>query len=103
MPTPEEHSLHVALARLEGKVDSLIGLHQRQGDDLEDHERRLREVETTLHSLATKSDIEEIESRREAQTTERQRKLLAIAGVVIALIVPIEAAVVTMVIQGMQQ
>ena len=103
MPTDEERSLSVALARLEGKLDSLITLHKRQSDDLDDHESRLRTVEQALHNLASRDDIEEIERKRDAQMQERQRKTLAWVGVLIALIVPIEAAIVAAVIQSLGQ
>lgn len=97
---PDEPSLNVALARLEGKLDTLITLHQRQSDDLDDHENRLRRVEAALGSLASRDDIVEIERKRDGQLAERQRKTMAWAGVLIALIVPIEAAIVAAVIQA---
>lgn len=96
----DDEGLRVALARLEGKLDSLLTLHSRQGDDLEDHERRLRDLETSIHQLATREDIVEIERKRDAQMTERQRKLLAIASIVIAVIVPIESAVIAALVQS---
>ena len=96
----DDEGLRVALARLEGKLDSLLTLHSRQGDEIEDHERRLRDLESSLHQLATREDIVEIERKRDAQMTERQRKLLAIASIVIAVIVPIEAAVIAVIVQS---
>ena len=100
---PDEPSLSVALARLEGKLDTLITLHKRQADDLDDHERRIRRVEQALHNLASRDDIEEIERKRDAQMVERQRKTMAWVGVLIALIVPVEAAIVAAVIQSIGQ
>lgn len=96
----DDEGLRVALARLEGKLDSLLTLHSRQGDEIEDHERRLRDLESSLHQLATREDIVEIERKRDAQMTERQRKLLGIASIVIAVIVPIEAAVIAVIVQS---
>ena len=97
---PDEPSLSVALARLEGKLDTLISLHKRHSDELGDHEGRLRRVEQALHGLASRDDIVEIERKRDAQMVERQRKTMAWVGVLIALIVPIEAAIVAAVIQS---
>ena len=94
MPTDDEQQLRIMLARIEGKLDLLASQHRRQADDIEDHERRLRDVEQALHGLATRNDIEEIEKRRDSQQSERNRKNLALASVLIALIVPIEAAIV---------
>jgi hypothetical protein len=99
--TEDEQQLRVMLARIEGKLDLLASQHRRQADDIEDHERRIRDVETSLHGLATKTDIEDIEKRRDAQLSERNRKTLAIASIFIALIVPIEAAIVAAVINSL--
>lgn len=96
----DDEGLRVALARLEGKLDSLLTLHSRQSDDLEDHERRLRDLEASLHQLATRSDLEEIEAKRDAQMVERQRKMLAIASIALAVIVPIESAVIAALVQS---
>lgn len=93
MPSDEERTLSVALARLEGKLDSLIALHGRQAEDLDDHERRLREVESTMHTLATRDDIEAIELKR-------QKKTMTWAALIVSLVVPIEAAVIALVIQS---
>lgn len=103
MPSEDEPQLRVMLARLEGKLDTLLTLHRRQSDDLEDHERRIREVETALHGLATREDIEAIEKKRDAQLADRQRKTMTWVGVFISLIVPIEAAVIAFVIQAISQ
>ena len=100
MPTDDEQQLRVMLARLEGKLDTLLTLHRRQSDDLLDHERRLREVEDTLHGLATRDDIEQIEKKRDLQLADRQRKTMTWVGVLISLIVPIEAAAVALLIQA---
>lgn len=100
MPTEDEQQLRIMLARIEGKLDLLASQHRRQADDIEDHERRLRDVEQALHGLATRADIEEIERRRDSQQSERNRKNLALASVLIALIVPIEAAIVAAVINS---
>ena len=100
MPTDDEQQLRVMLARLEGKLDTLLTLHRRQADDLDDHERRLREVETAMHGLATRDDIEQIEKKRDLQLAERQRKTMTWVGVLISLIVPIEAAAVALLIQA---
>ena len=93
MPTDEERTLSIAIARLEGKLDSLLSLHRRQGDDLEDHERRLRDVESTLHTLATREDIENIE-------TKRQKKTMTWAALIVSLVVPVEAALIALLIQS---
>lgn len=100
MATEDEQQLRIMLARIEGKLDLLASQHRRQADDIEDHERRIRDVEQALHGLATRSDIEEIEKRRDGQQSERNRKNLALASVLIALIVPIEAAIVAAVINS---
>lgn len=92
--------LRVALARLEGKLDSLLTLHSRQGDELEDHEKRLRDLESSIHELATRTDLEEIEAKRDAQMIERQRKLFAVASLLIAVIVPIESAIIAVLVQS---
>lgn len=96
----DDEGLRVALARLEGKLDSLLTLHSRQSDEIEDHERRLRDLESSIHQLATRDDIVDIERKRDAQMTERQRKLLAIASIVIAVIVPIESAIIAALVQS---
>lgn len=101
MPSEDEQQLRVMLARIEGKLDLLASQHRRQADDIEDHERRIRDVETSLHGLATKTDIEEIEKRRDSQLAERNRKTLGLASILIALIVPIEAAIVAAVINSL--
>jgi hypothetical protein len=101
VPSEDEQQLRVMLARIEGKLDLLASQHRRQADDIEDHERRIRDVETSLHGLATKTDIEDIEKRRDAQLSERNRKTLAVASIFIALIVPIEAAIVAAVINSL--
>ena len=101
MPSEDEQQLRVMLARIEGKLDLLASQHRRQADDIEDHERRIRDVETSLHGLATKTDIEDIEKRRDAQLAERNRKTLGLASILIALIVPIEAAIVAAVINSL--
>lgn len=96
----DDEGLRVALARLEGKLDSLLTLHTRHGDDIDDHERRLRDLEASIHQLATREDIVEIERKRDAQMTERQRKILAIASIVIAVIVPVQSAIIAVVVQS---
>lgn len=96
----DDEGVRVALARLEGKLDSLLTLHSRQGDDLDDHERRLRNLETSIHSLATRDDLEEIEAKRDAQMMNRQRKLLTVAALVIAVIVPLESAIIAALVQS---
>lgn len=96
----DDEGVRVALARLEGKLDSLLTLHSRQGDEIEDHERRLRDLESSIHRLATRDDLEEIEAKRDAQMIERQRKLLALASIVIAVIVPIESAIIAALVQS---
>ena len=96
----DDEGLRVALARLEGKLDSLLTLHSRQGDEIEDHERRLRDLESSLHQLATREDIVEIERKRDSHMNESQRKLLWIASILIAVIVPIEAAVIAVIVQS---
>jgi YesN/AraC family two-component response regulator len=100
MPTEDEQQLRVMLARIEGKLDLLASQHRRQADDLEDHERRIREVETTLHGLASLEDIEQIEQKRDRQQADRQRRTMTWVGVLISLIVPIEAAIVALIIQA---
>lgn len=94
MPSDDEQQLRVMLARIEGKLDLLASQHRRQADDLEDHERRLRDLEASLHQLATKTDIEEIESKREVQSAERNKKVLSVAALIIAVVVPIESALI---------
>ena len=96
MPTDEERTLSVALARLEGKLDSLISLHKRQADDLDDHERRIRDVETAIHRVVTREDIEAIEAKR-------QKKTMALGAIFVSLIVPIEAAIIAALIQSWGQ
>jgi hypothetical protein len=96
----DDEGVRVALARLEGKLDSLLTLHTRQSDDLDDHERRLRDLEASIHQLATRTDLEEIEAKRDAQMIERQRKLLAVASILIAVIVPIESAIIAALVQA---
>lgn len=92
--------VQVMLARLEGKLDALIGQMQKHENKVEDHERRLRSVESALHGLATRSDIEEIEKNRDRQSQDRQRKAMQMAALFIALVVPVEAAIIAWVVQG---
>jgi hypothetical protein len=40
-----DESIHFALGRLEGKVDTLIQLQRLHEDQLKNHEERLRELE----------------------------------------------------------
>lgn len=92
--------VQVMLARLEGKLDALIGQLRKHESTVDDHERRLRSVEAALHGLATRTDIEEIEKKRDQQSEERQRKAMQLAALFIALVVPIEAAIIAWIIQG---
>jgi hypothetical protein len=89
------NDLRVLIARVDAKLDSLLQLTKRQALDLGDHESRIRELERMSHSLATRDDIEAIEARRDAEQTDRSRKLFSVIGVAMALVVPVEAAFVT--------
>ena len=93
MATDDPNQMLLAFGRLEGKLDAVLARLDRAIDDVEDHERRLRNVESALHTLATREDIEEIERKR-------QKKSAQVIGIVIALVVPIEAAVITIVLRA---
>jgi hypothetical protein len=45
MTSPHHDELFLAIGRLEGKVDSLLAQHARQGEDLKAHDERLRALE----------------------------------------------------------
>jgi hypothetical protein len=88
----DSSAIGVLIARLEVKFDSLQAIiveHIRTSDARrEDHEIRLRQVESSMHDLATRKDIEEIEQRREKDMEIRQRKIIAGTAAAITLFVP---------------
>lgn len=95
--------VQLMLARLEAKLDALADVVKVNGERvsaaMDDHEARLRALEAAYHLLATREDLDEIEVKREAQLAERQRKITSWITVIIALVVPIEAAVIAYLIQ----
>lgn len=101
-----EDPIQLLLVRLESKVDTVLARHElrleQHDSNHADHENRLRSLEQSLHALATKSDIEEIESKRSTEQTNRQRRTMAWLGIALALLVPIESAIVALIIQSIQ-
>lgn len=94
MPADDPQQLLLAFGRLEGKLDAVLAQLRRAIDDVEDHEKRLRDLESALHTLATREDIEAIEAKR-------QKKNAAILTWVLALVVPVEAAVITALLRAL--
>ena len=45
MTTQHHDELFLAIGRLEGKVDSLLAQHARQGEELKEHDSRIRALE----------------------------------------------------------
>lgn len=45
MTSSHHDELFLAIGRLEGKLDSLIAMQGKQGDELKDHDIRLRSLE----------------------------------------------------------
>jgi hypothetical protein len=70
---PGDPTIAVLIARLEVKFDGLQHTLVQQLAAItsvaHDHETRLRRVEDTLHGLATKRDLAQIEAVREAHAS----------------------------------
>tara|TARA_R100001143_G_scaffold60467_1_gene59981 strand:- start:701 stop:919 length:219 start_codon:yes stop_codon:yes gene_type:complete len=47
MPTHDEDGIRYMLGKLEGKIDALISSVQKQTSDIQEHEKRLRILETS--------------------------------------------------------
>jgi len=101
-----EDPVQLLLVRLESKVDTVLARHELRLEQHDtshaDHENRLHTLEYSLHQLATKTDIEEIEKKRAAEQGVKQRRTMAWAGLGLALLVPIESAIVALIIQAIQ-
>lgn len=99
-------SIRLMLVRLESKVDTVLARHEirldRHDDNHTDHETRLRSLETAIHQLATKTDIEDIERKRDTEQAARQRKTMAWLTVALAILVPLESAIIALIVQGLQ-
>lgn len=107
MPEDNEgDAIKVMLVRLESKVDTVLARHEIRLDQHEsnhvDHESRLRSLEMAIHQLATKADIESIETKRDMEQAARQRKTMGWITVALAILVPLESALVALVIQAFQ-
>jgi len=102
----ESDTIKLMLVRLESKVDTVLARHEirldQHDDNHSDHEARLRSLEVAIHQLATKSDIEDIERTRGAEQSARQRKTMSWVMAALAVIVPIESAIVALLIQAAQ-
>jgi hypothetical protein len=102
----ENETIKLMLVRLESKVDTVLARHEirldKHDDNHSDHEARLRGLEAAIHQLATKSDIEEIERARGQEQATRQRKAMGWVTVALAVLVPIESAIVALLIQSIQ-
>jgi len=102
----ESDTIKLMLVRLESKVDTVLARHEirldKQDDNHSDHEARVRSLEVAIHQLATKSDIEDIERTRGQQQEARQRKTMGWVMAALAVIVPIESAIVALLIQSIR-
>lgn len=98
--------IKLMLVRLESKVDTVLARHELRLDQHDtnhsDHEHRLRSLEVAIHQLATKTDIEDIERKRDGEQAARQRKMLSWVTVAFAVLVPLESALIALVIQAFQ-
>lgn len=98
--------IKLMLVRLESKVDTVLARHEIRLDTHDanhsDHEGRLRSLEVAIHQLATKSDIEDIERKRDVEQAGRQRKMMSWVTVAFAVLVPIEAAMIALIVQAFQ-
>lgn len=104
MSAPENTDpIHVLLVRLESKVDTVLARHELRLDkhdtDSHDHEKRIRSLETSIHNLATKQDIEDIEQKRDKDLGDRQKRTMAWLGVALTIVVPIESAIIALIIR----
>jgi beta-lactamase class A len=84
---------YVLFVGIDKKLDALIetvrGLSDRTFASLQDHEARLRNLESDWNRLATKDDLEGIEERREKDMETRQRRIIAGTAAAITLAVPV--------------
>lgn len=108
MPEPlPGDDIKIMLVRLESKVDTVLARHELRLDQHDtshsDHEHRLRSLEVAIHQLATKTDIEDIERKRDVEQAARQRKVLSWVTVAFAVLVPLESALIALVVQAFQQ
>lgn len=98
--------IKLMLVRLESKVDTVLARHEIRLDQHDtshtDHEHRLRSLEVAIHQLATKTDIEDIERKRDSEQAARQRKMLSWVTLAFAVVIPVETAVIALVVQAFQ-
>ena len=98
--------IKLMLVRLESKVDTVLARHELRLDQHDtnhsDHEHRLRSLEVAIHQLATKTDIEDIARKRDTEQAARQRKTMAWLTVALAILVPLESAIIALIVQGLQ-
>lgn len=103
---PPGDDIKIMLVRLESKVDTVLARHEIRLDQHDsnhtDHESRLRSLEMAIHQLATKTDIEDIERKRDSDQAARQKKTMSWLMVALAVLVPLESAIVALIIQAVQ-
>lgn len=103
---PLEDDIKFMLIRLESKVDTVLARHELRLDQHDtnhsDHESRLRSLEVAIHQLATKADIEDIERKRDHEQATRAKKSMGWIMVALAVLVPLESAIVALIIQAIQ-
>lgn len=99
--------IKLMLVRLESKVDTVLARHEIRLDQHDtnhsDHEARLRSLEVLIHQLATKADIEDIERKRDGEQAARQRKVMTWVTIAFAVLVPLESAMIALIVQAFQQ
>lgn len=105
--TVHDDDVKLMLVRLESKVDTILARHEIRLDNQDtnhaDHEARLRSLELLIHQLATKTDIEDIEKKRDTEQAARQRKIMSWVTVAFAILVPLESALIALTVQAFQQ
>lgn len=104
--SPTGEDIKFLLVRLESKVDTVLARHEIRLDQHDsnhsDHESRLRSLEMAIHQLATKTDIEDIERKRDSELASRQKKTMSWLMVALAVLVPLESAIVAWIIQELR-
>ena len=65
-PASSPESWEVALARLEGKIDTMVALSTTMQSTVTDLDRRVRDVETSMATM--KQQLAEIDNQKPAKT-----------------------------------
>lgn len=81
------NTLGERLAVVEADLKTVIRDHTK---DLDDHETRLRALETSKSAAVTRDDLEAYETARVAEDDRRQNRRLVIVGLVFAALQVIE-------------